>query len=55
MSTPPGRLVTLHLLFWAAVALALAALVAASEVRELYWLLAATALGGWWLARSRWR
>jgi hypothetical protein len=51
----PGRIVTLQVLFWAAVALALAALLASSEVRELYWLLAAIAFGGWWLARSRWR
>jgi len=51
----PGRIVTLQVLFWVAVALALAAMAAASEVRELYWLLAATALGGWWLLRRRWR
>lgn len=51
----PGRIVTLQVLFWAAMALALAALLASSEARELYWLLAAMAFGGWWLARSRWR
>ena len=51
----PGRTVALQLLFWAAVALAFAAIAAASEAREFYWLLAAIALGGWWLMRSRWR
>jgi len=51
----PGRTLALQFLFWAAVALALAAMVATSEVRELYWLLAAMAFGGWWLARARWR
>ncbi|MGQ0543866.1 MAG: hypothetical protein ACT4P3_00835 [Betaproteobacteria bacterium] len=55
MTMAPGRIVALQLLFWAAAALALAALLAASEVRELYWLLAALTFGGWWLARSRWR
>ena len=51
----PGRILALQFLFRAAIALGLAAMVAASEARELYWPLAATALGGWWLARSRWR
>jgi hypothetical protein len=51
----PGRIVALQVLFWAAVSLALAALLAASDVRELYWLLAALTFGGWWLLRSRWR
>lgn len=51
----PGRTVLLQFLFWTAVALAFAAMAATSEVRELYWLLAAMAFGGWWLARSRWR
>ena len=51
----PGRIVALHLLFWAAVALVFAAMGASSEARELYWLLAALAFGAWWLARSRWR
>jgi hypothetical protein len=49
----PARIVALHLLFWAAVALAFAAMGAGSEARELYWLLAALAFGAWWLARSR--
>jgi hypothetical protein len=51
----PARIVTLQVLFWVAVALALAALLASSDVRELYWLLAALTFGGWWLLRSRWR
>ena len=51
----PGRIVALQFLFWAAVALALATMLAGAETRELYWLLAALFLGGWWLARSRWR
>ena len=51
----PGRIVALQFLFWGAVALAFAAMAASSDVRELYWLLAATAFGGWWLMRSRWR
>ena len=51
----PGRTVILQVLFWIAVALALAALVASSEVREFYWLLAAFGFGAWWLLRSRWR
>lgn len=51
----PGRVVALQFLFWGAVALGFAAMAAASEVREFYWLLAAIAFGGWWLARSRWR
>ena len=51
----PGRIVALQLLFWAAVALAFAAMLAGSETRELYWLLAALAFAGWWLLRARWR